>query len=330
MLEVGAELGGRAVDLADQERVAGRLAQRARAERRCRAASGSSCGGRARRRRAAPGTGTARPAARRRAGRGASPGGRWRRARNPSAPWSSQNRTTSCIASTTRISPVEVGLLGEERVQVPAPVARPSSMPARRSRPPVVGPGVGPDVAVGVLAKPGVLDRRVARDEVEQERDAAGVGRVGERPDVGDRAEARVDGREVGDVVAAVGERRRIERREPDRVDAELGEVVDPRERSRAGRRCRRRRSPGTSADRSGTPPPSPSPVQKRGQTPTVRFGLSGAHTESTHPNVCDHPPRVHALARDAGRRPPQGDGLRQHPWPSIAGGTKMVGRRPR
>ena len=32
-------------------------------------------------------------------------------------------------------------------------------------------------------------------------------------------------------------------------------------------------------------------------------------------------------VARDARRRPPQADGLRQHPWPSIAGGTKMVGR---
>ena len=46
--------------------------------------------------------------------------------------------------------------------------------------------------------------------------------------EVGERAEDRVDVGVVGDVVAHVGHRRGEDRREPDRVDAEVGDVGQP------------------------------------------------------------------------------------------------------
>ena len=47
--------------------------------------------------------------------------------------------------------------------------------------------------------------------------------------EVGQRAEQRVDVAVVGDVVAGVLLRRALERAEPQRVDAERGEVVEAR-----------------------------------------------------------------------------------------------------
>ena len=107
------------------------------------------------------------------------------------------------------VAPVEVRLLRIERVQIPAaalPVAAPGGAAERRR--PVVRRPVGrrPDVPVRVLAEPRVLDRPVAGDEVEQHA----------QPE-------RVRG------VAEVGERRGVDRREPEGVDAEPGEVVEPR-----------------------------------------------------------------------------------------------------
>ena len=54
------------------------------------------------------------------------------------------------------------------------------------------------------------------------------VGLVHELDEVAERAEARVDAVVVGDVVAVVAPRRRLERRQPERVDAEALEVVEP------------------------------------------------------------------------------------------------------
>ena len=65
----------------------------------------------------------------------------------------------------------------------------------------------------------------VVRDDVDRHPDPALV-RVGEqRVEVGERAELRVDVRVVGDVVAVVGLRRGIERRQPERIDAELLQI---------------------------------------------------------------------------------------------------------
>ena len=79
-----------------------------------------------------------------------------------------------------------------------------------------------------MLAEPGVLDRRVAEDQVEQDAEAAFVGCRDELFEVGQRAELRVDGGVVGHVVPEVGERRRVDGGEPEGVDAEPREVVEP------------------------------------------------------------------------------------------------------
>ena len=68
------------------------------------------------------------------------------------------------------VPPVQVGLLGIEAVQVPAPgllVAAPGR-PAEGADPVVGRAAVRPHVPVGMLAEPGVLDRGVARHQVEE------------------------------------------------------------------------------------------------------------------------------------------------------------------
>jgi hypothetical protein len=129
-----------------------------------------------------------------------------------------------------RICPVQVGLFGIEAVEIPpaaALIAGPGG-PAEGADP-VVGRGiVGPHVPVRVLAEPGVLDRRVAGHEVEQHAQAAGVCGGDQLVDVRERPEAGVDAGEVGDVIAAVGAGRGVEGREPEGVDAEPAEVVEP------------------------------------------------------------------------------------------------------
>ena len=86
-----------------------------------------------------------------------------------------------------------------------------------------------------------MLVRGVVRHEVEDELHAARM-RLGDQPvEVGERAEDRIDAAVIGDVVAEIGHRRRIDRREPDGVDAEPGEVVEPLADAVADRRRRRR-----------------------------------------------------------------------------------------
>jgi hypothetical protein len=86
-----------------------------------------------------------------------------------------------------------------------------------------------PDVPVGMLAEPAVLDRGVAGHHVHEELEPAGVRLLGQPVELGEVAEDRVDVRVVGHVVAEVGHRRGIDRRQPERVDAEPGQVVEPR-----------------------------------------------------------------------------------------------------
>ena len=76
--------------------------------------------------------------------------------------------------------------------------------------------------------EPRVLVGDVVRDDVDDRADP-------ERARLGDqllglleRPERRVDRAVVGDVVAAVGERRRVPRLEPERVDAEVAQVGQP------------------------------------------------------------------------------------------------------
>ena len=76
--------------------------------------------------------------------------------------------------------------------------------------------------------EPDVLVAAVVRDEVDQHPHAEFVCGGDEPVGLGERAELGEDVAVVGDVVAAVGERRRVPRAHPDGVDAELGEVGQP------------------------------------------------------------------------------------------------------
>ena len=141
-----------------------------------------------------------------------------------------------------RVVEVEVGLLLEEVVQVVLAAARlPLPGAAAEHRQPVagrraVGLGVGPDVPVGLgvvaalpaLLEPGVLVAGVAGDEVHHHLEAEPVGLGEQRVEVRQRAEQRVDGAVVGDVVAVVLLRALAEGRDPDRVDAQLLDIFEP------------------------------------------------------------------------------------------------------
>ncbi len=67
----------------------------------------------------------------------------------------------------------------------------------------------------------------VVGDEVENKAQAASVDSGDEAVEVGEGAEEGIDVAVIGDVVAEVGHRRRVERRDPDGVDTEGGKVVD-------------------------------------------------------------------------------------------------------
>jgi hypothetical protein len=73
-----------------------------------------------------------------------------------------------------------------------------------------------------------VLDRGVVRDVVEDQLEAEPVRFGGERVEVLQGPEDGVDVLVVGDVVAEVGHRRAVERREPDAVDAQPLQVRQP------------------------------------------------------------------------------------------------------
>jgi hypothetical protein len=73
-----------------------------------------------------------------------------------------------------------------------------------------------------------VLIRAVVGHEIEDQADAALVQRRHQAVEIVTRAEQRVDADVVRDVVAEVGHRRGIDRADPDRIDAEPGQIVDP------------------------------------------------------------------------------------------------------
>ena len=146
-----------------------------------------------------------------------------------------------------RLAPVQVGLLGQERVLVelapprlprPARAAEERDPVVRRQRRPVGGePGRVPPqvpVGVGVVARlatrlePRAAVARVVHHEIEDQAHPAAVGLGDEPVEVGVGPEHGVDAGVVGDVVADVEPRRGVDRREPDRVDADgLAEVVE-------------------------------------------------------------------------------------------------------
>ena len=163
---------------------------------------------------------------------------------------------------------VEVGLVAEEAV----PVVRAGLLVPR----PVRRLGVGEDdprlfvllvrvrpdvpVALGVvrararLLEPRVVARRVVHDEVGDDAQPALVRGLDELADVLDRPVVGMDVVVVGDVVAAVAQRRLVHRQQPDAVDAEPLQVVElldqPAEVAGRRRRCRRRTRAGGSRRR--------------------------------------------------------------------------------
>ena len=158
--------------------------------------------------------------------------------RKPSTPRSSQKRSTSCIASTTSgLRQFRSGCSGRNGWQVVlAASRRPTSRPAAAedraascsaARRPAPRSRQTYQSRFGVVA----ARPRVARTTGAGPRcgsapsrgdlDAARVRLRDQRVEVGEVAEERVDVAVVGDVVAEVGHRRRVERREPDGVDAE-------------------------------------------------------------------------------------------------------------
>ena len=163
--------------------------------------------------------------------------------RKPSTPRSSQKRRIRVeLVLHVLVVPVEVGLLGSEEVEVVLAggvVPRPGR-PAESGRPPVRAPSgsAGAEEVVrpvGVIRvgdrvpEPLVLVRGVVRDDVDRHLDPELV-RVGdERVEVVERAELGVDVDVVGDVIAVVCLRRGVERRQPERVDAELLQVRQAR-----------------------------------------------------------------------------------------------------
>ena len=99
------------------------------------------------------------------------------------------------------------------------------------------GFGVAPEIPVALRARPArarldeprVLVAGVVRHVVDEDADAAlvGRGRAASSKSASD-PKSGIDVGVVGDVVAEVGHRRGVEGRDPDRVDAEPGEVVEP------------------------------------------------------------------------------------------------------
>ncbi len=166
--------------------------------------------------------------------------------RNPSTPRSSQKRMTPCMASTTSgLSQFRSGCWGRNWCRyhcsvavVPGPGptpfdegARPSCWAARRARrrrATRTSPAWGRPGCCRDGLEPRVLVGAVVGHEVHQDPDAEGVGVGHEAVEGGEVAEERVDVAEVGHVVAEVGHGGAVERRQPDGVDPQPGQVVEP------------------------------------------------------------------------------------------------------
>src|SRR4051812_14859893 len=135
-----------------------------------------------------------------------------------------------------------------------------------------------------------MLARAVVRHPVDDDADPARVRVREERVEVVERAEDRVDVAVVGDVVAEVGHRRAVERRQPDRLDAERLEVVETRrdppqvadaiavgvgERARVDLVDRPALPPGESSQAATLPSPLPERVSDKPSLALKRWSLS-------------------------------------------------------
>ncbi len=138
-----------------------------------------------------------------------------------------------------RIVEVEVRLLLQEVVEIVLAAARlPVPGRAAEHRQPVVGRRpvllwIGPDVPVGLgvvaaaaaLLEPRMAVRGMRVHLIDDHPQPEPMGFGQQAVEVGEGAEHRVDVAVVGDVVAEVLHRRGEERRQPDAVDAETGDI---------------------------------------------------------------------------------------------------------
>ena len=158
------------------------------------------------------------------------------------------------LADDVGVVPVHIRLVGVEQVQVPPAGLRTFRVEDLRPRDAAEDrePVVGRQFAVVTLAahavvalprrragrrgesfeKEPVLAARVVGHHVENHLDAAGVGFAHERFGIAERAEHGVDVAVVRDVVSPVALRARKDRAEPHRVDAEVAQIVEPRDRA--------------------------------------------------------------------------------------------------
>ena len=83
------------------------------------------------------------------------------------------------------------------------------------------------------LLEPRVLVGDVVRDDVDDRADPERAGLGDQLLGFPERPESGIDRAVVGDVVAGVGERRRVPRVEPERVDAERGQIRETRAHAR-------------------------------------------------------------------------------------------------
>ena len=142
-----------------------------------------------------------------------------------------------------RVVHVELRLLLQEIVHVILAAPRvPGPGRAAEDRLPVarraaVGLGIGPDIPGGLVGvgaraavdEPGVLVRTVREDLVDQHLEAESVRARDQRVEILERAEDRIDPAIIGHVIAEILHRRREEGREPDRIDAEIRDMVELR-----------------------------------------------------------------------------------------------------
>ena len=174
------------------------------------------------------------------------PGRGRRRPGSRRRPRSAQNRRVVLKSSrTSGLSQLRSGCSAGEEVAVPLPVRHAGSRPGRRSaRPSPTAAGSRPGrCRRGRCSGPGPPSRAarpaprrtrvpvggVVRHDVDDHLDAGGVRRGDQGVEVVQGAQLRGHVAVVVDVVAAVGQRGRVERAEPDGVDAQLGQVAHPR-----------------------------------------------------------------------------------------------------
>ena len=179
--------------------------------------------------------------------------------------------------------------------------------------------------------EPRVLVGGVVHDQVGDDPHAPLVGLLDQLDGVGQVAVLGQDGPEVADVVAAVAERRLVERQQPQAVDAEPLEVVELGGDARPGRRCRRRwrrRSPAPGSRRTRPAGTSRGLGRRRTGLPPRSAGLqvrARGRPGSTGRAARRASARTTGSARPTARRPPGRGGRRAGPAPP----GRAAGRRP-